>query len=90
MISLTGRLIPKNRQIVFDIVGIGSPGALITVLLSVSNIVLNNYIGIYGTDAVASYGIAYKIDLFPILISVGFAQGIAPLLGYYYGRQDHA
>lgn len=88
LILLTGRVIPKNRQIVFDVVGIGIPGALITVLLSVSNIVLNNYIGIYGSDAVASYGIAYKIDLFPILISVGFAQGIAPLLGYYYGRQD--
>ena len=34
-----------------SVVSIGIPGALITVLLSVSNIVLNNFIGIYGTDA---------------------------------------
>lgn len=66
---------------------IGAP-ALITVMLSVSNIVLNNYIGIYGSDAVASYGIAYKIDMFPIMLSVGFSQGIAPLLGYYFGKTD--
>ena len=39
-----------------NVVSIGIPGALITVLMSVSNIVLNNYIGIYGSDVVASYG----------------------------------
>ena len=63
----------------------GIPGALITVLLSVSNIVLNNFIGIYGSDAVASYGIAYKVDMVPIMLSVGLSQGVAPLIGYYYG-----
>lgn len=36
------------------VISIGIPGALITVLMSVSNIVLNNYIGIYGSDAAAS------------------------------------
>lgn len=68
-----------------NVVVIGIPGALITVMMSVSNIVLNNYIGIYGSDAVASYGIAYKIDMFPIMLSVGLSQGVAPLLGFYYG-----
>lgn len=82
------RLIPQDLRMVTDVIKIGIPGALITVLLSVSNIVLNNYIGIYGSDAVASYGIAYKIDMFPILISVGLSQGVAPLLGFYYGRMD--
>ena len=50
-----------------------------------SNIVLNNYIGIYGSDAVASYGIAYKLDMIPIMLSVGLAQGVTPLVGYCYG-----
>lgn len=59
-----------------------------TVLMSVSNIVLNNYIGIYGSDAVASYGIAYKLDMVPILLSVGLAQGVAPLVGYCYGGNE--
>ena len=54
-------------------------------MISVSNIVLNNYIGIYGSDAVAAYGIAYKIDMFPIMLSVGLSQGVAPLMGYCYG-----
>ena len=51
-----------------DVVKIGIPGALITVMIGASNIVLNNYIGIYGSDAVAAYGITYKIDMFPIML----------------------
>lgn len=74
-----------NRKMVSSVVSIGIPGALITVLLSVSNIVLNNFIGIYGSNAVASYGIAYKVDMVPIMLSVGLSQGVAPLIGYYYG-----
>lgn len=71
-----------------SIIKIGIPGALITIMLSISNIVLNNYIGIYGSDAVAAYGIAYKIDMFPIMLSVGLSQGIAPLIGYCYGAKQ--
>ncbi len=74
-----------NWGIVSSVVTIGIPGALITVLMSVANIVLNNYIAIYGSNAVASYGIAYKIDMVPIMLSVGLSQGVTPLIGYCYG-----
>ncbi len=77
-----------NTSMVRNVIGIGIPGALITVLMSVSNIVLNNYIGIYGSNAVASYGIAYKLDMVPILLSVGLSQGVAPLVGYCYGGNE--
>lgn len=79
-----GHFSPEKRM-VSSVVSIGIPGALITVLLSVSNIVLNNYMGMYGSDAVAAYGIAYKVDMVPIMLSVGLSQGVAPLVGYYYG-----
>lgn len=85
LVSLSLKQFALHKKMVGSVVGIGIPGALITVLLSVSNIVLNNFIGIYGSDAVASYGIAYKVDMVPIMLSVGLSQGIAPLIGYYYG-----
>ena len=62
---------------------------MITVMLSVSNIVLNNCIGSYGSDAVAAYGIAYKIDMFPIMLGVGLSQGVGPLIGYCYGASQN-
>ena len=85
LVSLSIKQFAPNKRMVSGVVSIGIPGALITVMLSVSNIVLNNFIGIYGSDAVASYGIAYKVDMVPIMLSVGLSQGIAPLIGYYYG-----
>lgn len=85
IIQLSPRRFAPNSRMVASVVTIGIPGALITVLLSVSNIVLNNFIGIYGSDAVAAYGIAYKIDMVPIMLSVGLSQGVAPLVGYYFG-----
>ncbi len=85
LVSLSIKHFAPHKKMVCSVVSIGIPGALITVLLSVSNIVLNNFIGIYGSNAVASYGIAYKVDMVPIMLSVGLSQGVAPLVGYYYG-----
>ncbi len=85
LIDLSPGSFQPAKPMVRNVTVIGIPGALITVMMSVSNIVLNNYIGIYGSDAVASYGIAYKIDMFPIMLSVGLSQGVAPLLGFCYG-----
>lgn len=89
LIPLSPKSFAPHKEMITSVVQIGIPGALITVLMSVSNIVLNNYIGIYGSDAVASYGIAYKIDLIPIMLSVGLSQGVTPLIGYYYGAKEN-
>lgn len=90
LFSLSPNALREVKAPAGDIVKIGVPGALITIMLSVSNIVLNNYIGIYGSDAVAAYGIAYKLDMFPILLTVGFSQGVAPLIGYCCGAKQEA
>ena len=79
-----------TKIMTFEVLKIGVPGALITVMLSASNIVLNNYIGHYGSDAVASYGIAYRIVMFPMMLLVGLGQGVAPLIGYCYGAGQRA
>ena len=88
LVPLKPAYFSPNAAMIRNVVSIGIPGALITALMSVSNIVLNNYISIYGSDAVASYGIAYKLDMVPILLSVGLSQGVAPLVGYCYGGNE--
>lgn len=87
-IQISIRNFKPEKKMASSVISIGIPGALITILLSVSNMVLNNFIGIYGSSAVASYGIAYKIDMIPIMLSVGLSQGVAPLVGYYYGADE--
>lgn len=83
LVPLSFRRFSPNAAMIRRVVSIGIPGALITVLMSVSNIVLSNYIGIYGSDAVASYDIAYKLDMIPILLSVGLSQGVV-LLNHFW------
>ena len=78
-----------SKGMVIDVVKIGVPGALITILLSASNIVMNQFISIYGSDAVASYGIANRIVMFPMMLLVGLGQGVAPLIGYCYGAKEY-
>lgn len=85
-VSING--LPKSRKIAGNVIKIGIPGALLTVLLSVSNIVLNSHVAQYDSDAITCYGIAYKLSLFAVLLSVGLAQGIAPLLGFCYGAKQ--
>ena len=87
-VKMSLRYFSCEKEMAGNVIKIGIPGALITVMLSAANIVLNNFIGIYGSDAVASYGIAYKIDMFPIMLSVGLSQGTAPLVGYCYGQKS--
>ncbi len=88
LVPLAPKNFLPNTAMVRNVVSIGIPGSLITVLMSFSNIILNTYIGIYESNAVASYGIAYKLNMVPILLSVGLAQGVAPLVGCCYGRNE--
>lgn len=88
LFSLSPKYFKVSPQTRIDVIKIGIPGSLITIMLSVSNIVLNNCIGGYGSNAVAAYGIAFKIDTFPIMLGVGLSQGVGPLLGYCYGANQ--
>jgi putative MATE family efflux protein len=88
LFSLSPKYFKVSPQTKIDVIKIGIPGSLITIMLSVSNIVLNNCIGGYGSNAVAAYGIAFKIDTFPIMLGVGLSQGVGPLLGYCYGANQ--
>jgi Na+-driven multidrug efflux pump len=47
LVPLSPKRFSPNTAMIRSVVGIGIPGALITVRMRVSNIVLNNYIGIY-------------------------------------------
>ncbi len=88
LFSLSPKQFRPSFYLAKSVVSIGIPGALITVLMSISNIVLNQYISRYGANAVAAYGIAYKIDMVPIMLLVGLSQGVTPLIGFCYGAGE--
>ena len=49
---------------------------------------MDNFIGLYGTESMASFGIAYNLNLIPVLLSTSLSQACIPLLSYYYDTKQ--
>lgn len=71
--------------IAMNVFFIGIPASLNNVLMSVSNIVLNNQLVNYGDDAIAAMGVALKANMLVVFLQMGIAMGIQPLVGYNFG-----
>lgn len=78
-----------HREIVSGIFAIGVPAAINNLLMSVANIVFNNYLAKYGDNAIAAMGVALKANMLVVLLQIGVAMGITPLLGYNYGAGNY-
>jgi len=66
---------------------IGIPASLASVLMSISQIIMNGMMAGYGDMAVAGIGVAMKITMITGMISMGIGQGVQPLLGYCVGAK---
>ncbi len=67
------------------VLSIGIPAALGSLLMSVSNILMNVEMAQYGDMAVAGVGVAMKVTMITGMICIGLGQGIQPLLGFCVG-----
>lgn len=73
-----------TKPIVLGVFAVGIPAAIQNLLNVTGMTVLNNFTSDFGSDAVAAMGIAYKINMVPMYISLGLGQGIMPLISYNY------
>lgn len=73
-----------EREIVQGVFGVGVPASIQNLLNVTGMTVLNNFTASYGANAVAAMGIAQKINMVPMQISMGLSQGIMPLISYNY------
>lgn len=68
-------------QVAGSVLAIGVPAALGSILMSVSQIIMNSQMSAYGDMAVAGIGVAMKIVMITGMVSMGIGQGVQPLLG---------
>ena len=83
-ISIDPRLFCLSDGIPGAVLSAGVPSAVMTLMSTISNTVLNHLISSYSTEAIAGMGIAKKIDLIAYQIAQGMTQGTLPLIGYNY------
>lgn len=78
----------QARGVFFNIVKIGFPASLNSILLSLSNIIANLFIVAISEDAVGGLGVAFKVNMITVMLLIGLGSGIQPLLGYCYGSKN--
>lgn len=77
-----------DKNIIKNVLLIGIPASLSSILMSVSEIVLNAEMASYGDLAVAGIGVATKVSMMTNMIFIGLGQGVQPLFGYAIGSKD--
>ena len=89
VISISPKQYTLRADIVKGVLTVGLPAALQTFMSVISNSVLNNLAARAGDAALAAVGIVKKIDMLPMSISMGFAQGSIPLIGYNFAAKKY-
>lgn len=85
VLSIHPKDFTAKEKVCSNVLRIGIPAALGSLMMSVSQIVVNSLMAGYGDMAVAGIGVAMKVTMITSMVSLGFGQGIQPLLGYCTG-----
>lgn len=86
--SLQIKYFTLKNHIFSGVCSSGFPTAIFSVLMSVSTIILNQILVVYGNAPVAAIGIVFKANMFITFLQMGIANGVQPLFGYNYGSGD--
>lgn len=88
MLSISPKDYKAGERIATSVLAIGIPASLNSMLMSVSNIIVNNKMKPHGDMAVAGLGVAMKVNMIAVMLLIGLGTGIQPLLGYCFGARN--
>ncbi|MGN1187240.1 MAG: MATE family efflux transporter [Lachnospiraceae bacterium] len=88
MLSINPKDFTIKDGVCKNVLAIGVPASLASLLMSVSQIIMNSCMAQYGDMAVAGIGVAMKVTMMTGMVCIGLGQGIQPLLGYCVGAKD--
>ncbi|MBQ0146039.1 MAG: MATE family efflux transporter [Lachnospiraceae bacterium] len=88
LVSINPNDFRPTKSIIKEVCGVGIPAAIQNLLNVTGMTVLNYFTAAYGAEAVSAMGIAHKMSLVPLYISMGIGQGIMPLVGYNYAANN--
>ncbi len=85
LLCLSIRNFRFRKDIVVEVVTVGSSSMFRSGLAVVSAIVLNNIAGGISDAVLAGIGVSTKIMMFPLSVILGFGTGFQPVAGYNWG-----
>ena len=79
---------PLRLSLFKDILGVGGLSALGTIQTNLTVALVTGAVGLYGTDAIAGYGIASRLDYLLIPMLFGLGTGVLTMVGTAVGAGD--
>lgn len=86
-LSIHPKDLTLEESVCRNVLAIGIPASLGSLMMSVSQIIVNGLMAGYGDMALAGIGVAMKITMMTGMVCIGFGQGVQPLLGYCAGAK---
>ncbi len=88
--GLTFRIVPLQWPAVPDILKVGIPTAVNTVLTNLTVILVTAAVGLFGTTALAAYGISSRLDYVMIPLLFGLCTAVLTMVGVNVGAGQMA
>ena len=76
-----------KEKICRSVLVIGVPASLGSLMMSISQVIMNGQMAAFGDMAVAGIGVASKVIMITGMLCIGFGQGVQPLLGFCVGAR---
>lgn len=87
ILSIHPKDFTMRDKVCSSVLVIGIPASLGSMLMSISQIVMNSQMATFGDMAVAGIGVASKVIMITGMVCIGFGQGVQALLGYCVGAK---
>lgn len=87
LLSVRPKDFTLKENVCSSVLVIGIPAALGSILMSVSQIIINNRMAEYGDMGIAAMGVAMKVVTITGMVCMGLGQGVQPILGYCCGAK---
>ena len=78
-----------HQDILINVFSIGIPVSINNILMSASNVLINNFAAAYSDNVVAGLGVAQRIFTLVILVFIGLSQGLQPFVGYNFAAKNY-
>ncbi|MGH6678872.1 MAG: MATE family efflux transporter [Bradyrhizobium sp.] len=88
--NLSCRIVPLQRRLFGDILKVGAPTSLQAIFTNLTVILVTGAVGLFGTQALAAYGIASRLDYILIPILFGLCTATLTMVGVNVGAGEIA
>ena len=89
LLRLSVELVTLSRDILTQILTIGSSSFFRHMMTVVSAIVLNNIAGNISESALAAMGVTHRVMMFSFSVVMGFCSGFQPVAGFNWGAKRY-